>query len=82
MNVMVKNDVNVRDAFRQEDYSFTIDWLNVRLDCDNLDMLLCRISMLLPEIDISDWEVRESGGVCFYNKALYLPDVGYSSVVL
>ena len=82
MNVMVKNDVNVRDAFRQEDYSFTIDWLNVRLDCDNLDMLLCRISMLLPEIDISDWEVRESGGVCFYKEALYLPDVGYSSVVL
>jgi len=82
MNVMVKNSVEVRDAFRKEDYSFTIDWLNVRLDCDNLDLLLCKICTVFPEIDISDWQERESGGVCFYKDAVYLSNIGYSSFVI
>lgn len=81
MNVMVKNNVEVRDAFRKEDYSFTVDWLNVRLDCDNINYLLLRIFSLFPEIDVTDWEVRDKG-VCFYKEAVYLPEVGYSSVVI
>ena len=86
MNVMVNRKVDtlydVREAFRKEDYSFTIDWLNVRLDCDNLDLLLVKICSLFPEIDISDWQVRESGGVCFYKEAVYLATIGYSSFVI
>lgn len=81
MNVMVKNNVEVRDAFRQDDYSFSVDWLNVRLDCDNLDLLLLKISTVFPEIDISDWEIRDSG-VCFYKEAVYLSSLGYSSFVI
>lgn len=81
MNVMVKSDLNVRDAFRKEDYSFTVDWLNVRLDCDNLNLLLLKIFNVFPEIDISDWQIRDSG-VCFYKEGIYLPEVGYSSVVI
>ena len=82
MNVMVKSGVEVRDAFRKEDYSFTVDWLNVRLDCDNLDLLLTKICCSFPEIDIQDWQIRESGGVCFYKEAVYLSTLGYSSFVI
>lgn len=82
MNVMIKNNVEIRDAFREEDYSFTVDWLNVRLDCDNLDLLLCKICSVFPEIDITDFPERESGGVCFYKEAVYLAKLGYSSFVI
>ena len=84
MNVTLTrtNNYTIRDAFRPQDYSFSVDWLNVRLDCPSLDMLLCRLVQFLPELDIQDFEVRESGGVCFYKNGLYLPKVGYSSFVI
>lgn len=84
MNVMVKNSsvpADVREAFRKEDYSFTVDWLNVRLDCDNLDLLLTKICTALPEIDISAWADRDKG-VCFYKDGVYLSTLGYSSFVI
>lgn len=83
MNVKINRDMEIRDAFRKEDYKFSVDWLNVRLDCDDVITLLTRFSVVFPELDLCDaWSVRESGGVCFYKEGLYLPDVGYSSVVI
>lgn len=72
----------VSDMFSLEDYKFTCDWLNVRLDCDDINYLIARICVVLPELTVNDFEVRPSGGVCFYKKAHYLPKCGYSSVVL
>lgn len=85
MNVKLSRPLEiseVRDAFRPSDYSFSVDWLNVRLDCDNLSLVLLAIMGVFPEIDISYWQPRESGGVCFYNEAVYLSTLGYSSFVI
>lgn len=76
------NVIDVRDAFSENDYSFSVDWLNVRLDCDNLSVLLCRLLEFLPELDMQDFVPRESGGVCFYEKAHYIEKIGYSSFVI
>lgn len=80
--IQTLSPISVRDAFNQKDYDFSVDWLNVRLDCDNIDMLLCRLVEFLPELDIQDFKERPTGGVCFYTKGLHLPDVGYSSFVI
>lgn len=72
----------VREAFRPEDYSFSVDWLNVRLDCDNLSLVLSAIHSAFHEIDLSFWAPRESGGVCFYKEGIYLSTLGYSSFVI
>lgn len=84
MNAIVKTEnslgYSVRDAFCPEDYDFTIDWLNVRLDCNSVDELLVRLCLAFPEIDISDWKPRK--GVCFFEHGLYLSTLGYSSFVI
>lgn len=72
----------IREAFRPEDYSFSVDWLNVRLDCDNLSLVLLAIQGAFPEIDLSFWLKRDSGGVCFYKEGIYLSTLGYSSFVI
>lgn len=74
--------VDIFDAFNPKDYSFSVDWLNVRLDCDNIDMLICRLVEFLPELDIQDFQPRESGGVCFYKNGIHIPKIGYSSFVI
>ena len=50
--------VDIFDAFNPKDYAFSVDWLNVRLDCDNIDMLICRLVEFLPELDIQDFQPR------------------------
>lgn len=86
MNVMVNRSkylpADIKEAFRPEDYSFSVDWLNVRLDTDNLSLVLCAIQTAFPEIDLSFWLKRDSGGVCFYKEGIYLSTLGYSSFVI
>lgn len=65
-----------------KDYYFTCDWLNCRIDCPDIWTFLTDLENVIPEISVSDWKVRASGGVCFYKNGLYLPAAGLSSVVL
>lgn len=74
--------LDVRDAYRPEDYAFSVDWLNVRLDCDSIDLLILRLLEFLPELDMQDFQTRESGGVCFYKNGLHIPKIGHSSFVI
>ena len=64
------------------DYFFTVDWLNCRIDCPDIWQFISDLEDIIPEIKFDDWRVRPSGGVCFYKKGLYLPAAGLSSVVL
>lgn len=73
---------DVYPGLSPDDYTFTVDWLNVRLDCDNLGELILRLVNYLPELDISDFQKRESGGVCFYKEGIHIPKIGYSSFVI
>lgn len=72
----------VRDAFRSSDYDFSIDWLNVRLNCPSIDELKERLAAYLPELPIDDFMYREKGGLCFYKVGEYLSCIGYSSFVI
>ncbi|MBR7133650.1 MAG: hypothetical protein IKD04_08990 [Clostridia bacterium] len=83
MNVsLTRADYDVRQGFSPSDYSFTVDWLNVRLDCDDIGMLILAIINKLPELELSDFEPRPGGGVCFYKCGYHIPKVGFSSIVL
>lgn len=73
---------NVGDFFVAENYSFSVDWLNCRLDCDNLGLVISKLCATFPTLEVSDFVNRPSGGVCFYTRAVYLEKCGYSSVVL
>ena len=72
----------IRDAFDKKDYDFSVDWLNVRLDCDNIGHLIGRLVSFLPELSVEDFEVRPTGGVCFYTHGYYIPRCGHSSFVI
>lgn len=82
MNVTINRETTVSDGFDLQNYEFSVDWLNVRLDTDNLSLVISKICAIFPEIDIQDFVKRPSGGVCFYNNGYYLATCGYSSVVL
>lgn len=86
MNALIKREADTLYrsdfGFCSENYKFTVDWLNVRLDCDDLWGLVNRLIDFLPELSIEDFCIRPNGGVCFYQNALYVPKCGHSSFTL
>lgn len=71
----------VEDSFNSDFYSFSVDWLNLTIDVDDVSLVILKICSVL-DIDVSEFADRESGGVCFYSKAFYIPACGYSSFTI